>query len=115
MSGQGFQVTAFSTLQDLRKRLADDYPISSIVKELLQNAEAACSKTDGAGRLDFAWVAGVAGGRAPVAEGAGDRSTIGRFGRGLKSVFHLGEAFFYASSTADAENPGGHPDNVVSI
>ena len=58
---------------------------------------------------------GVAGGRAPAAEGAGDRSTIGRFGRGLKSVFHLGEAFLSASSTADAENPGGHPDNVVSI
>ncbi len=139
--GRTIQATAPSTLNDLKQRLGHDYPLSSIVKELLQNAEDACSKHAGAGRLDFAWAAGLPGADHPLFAGpglvvvndgpftaadcealssyglnhkAGDRSTIGRFGLGLKSVFHLGEAFFYASSTPDGNNRGGHLDDVVS-
>ena len=139
--GQTIQATAQSTLRDLKQRLVDHYPRGSIVKELLQNAEDACSKHAGAGRLDFAWTAALPGADHPLLRGpglvvvndgpftagdceamgsyglnhkAGDRSTIGRFGLGLKSVFHLGEAFFYASSTPDGKNPGGHLDEVVS-
>ena len=54
---------------------------------------------------------------------AADRSSIGKFGLGLKSVFHLGEAFFYLAGTgencsdADILNPwssltanGLHPE-----
>jgi len=68
---QGMRPSPESTLRDLKQRLVDHYPLSSIVKELLQNAEDACSKTAGAGRLDFAWVAGLPGAEHPLLKGPG--------------------------------------------
>jgi hypothetical protein len=102
-------------LQDnLRNRYENGFPV---LKELVQNADDA-----GASFLRFGWSAGIAEAKHPLLRGpgifavndgsfrpddarairclglnakAGDRSSIGKFGLGLKSVFHLCEAFFY--------------------
>ena len=91
--------------------------IFPIVKELIQNAEDAPAK-----RLLVAWDNGIPDANHPLLQGPGllaindggfdasngrairemglssksaDSSTIGKFGLGMKSVFHLGEVFFF--------------------
>ena len=44
---------------------------------------------------------------------AADRTSIGKFGLGLKSVFHLCEAFFYLSSTLPGEGETAELFNSV--
>ena len=96
--------------------------IFPIVKELVQNAEDA-----GAPRLLVAWHGGLANAGHPLLRGPGlvaindgifdagngrairemglsskaaDASSIGKFGLGMKSVFHLGEVFFFVAVDA---------------
>lgn len=93
--------------------------IFPIVKELIQNAEDAPAK-----RLLLAWVPGLPRAEHPLLRGpsllainngkfepangrairemglsskAADASTIGKFGLGMKSVFHLAEVFFFVA------------------
>ena len=121
----GFEHSCLTDIQrirnDLRDRYKEGYPI---IKELLQNAddaEASC--------LHFGWFPGFPDIAHPLLKGpaffvvndgefkpedqrgirqfgisakASNQSTIGKFGLGLKSVFHLCEAFFYCWSEQDA-------------
>ena len=112
-------------IKQLRQLLQDRYTWDgdgfTILKELIQNANDA-----GATQLDFGWVPAMGvcdthpllGGAALFAvndgpfqlsdarnitrlgssSNAGLASTAGRFGLGLKSIFHLCEAFFYLAS-----------------
>jgi len=112
-------------IKQLRQLLQDRYTWDgdgfSILKELIQNANDA-----GATQLDLGWVPGVGdcdphpllGGPALFAANdgpfqpsdarnitrlgsnskAGEATAAGRFGLGLKSAFHLCEAFFYLAS-----------------
>jgi hypothetical protein len=116
----GIVHTAFDTIEDLRRNLRDRYKdCHSVLKELLQNADDA-----GATELHIAWLPGLPGAEHRLLQGpllviandgpftyrdsyaihlAGtgskghDETKIGKFGLGLKSVFHLCEAFFYIS------------------
>lgn len=127
----GLHVNARGLIQQLKNNLIDRYPRDSILKELLQNADDARAT-----RLEFGWSSGFAGAEHPLLRGpalfavndgpfekqdaeairsfglnykAADRGTIGKFGLGLKSVFHLCEAFFFLASpelnSAAAVNP----------
>lgn len=119
-------------IKQLRQLLQDRYTWDgdgfSILKELIQNANDA-----GATRLDLGWIPAGTGeavhpllGSAAlfaVNDGpfhpsdasnitrlgsnskAGESTTAGRFGLGLKSVFHLCEAFFYLASSCNSEEP----------
>ena len=105
---------------DLRDRNQEGYPI---IKELLQNADDA-----EASFLHLGWFPGFSRSAHPLLTGpalfvvnngkftatdqkgirtigistkASDATTIGKFGLGLKSVFHLCEAFFYLWSEHD--------------
>src|ERR1700674_178968 len=108
--------------QNLKDRYVHGFPI---LKELLQNAE-----DSRATRVEFAWTPGIENADHPLLRGPGlvavndgsfsatDReairqmglsdklregASIGKFGLGLKSVFHWCEAFFYvAKGTGDA-------------
>ena len=118
------------SVSDIRRLLIKDYPVSSIFKELIQNADDARAQ-----QLHFGWIADWPEGihpllRQPVllalndgpfskrdeksilrlglSGKASDVGTIGTFGLGMKSVFHLCEGFFYACS-ADQEARDGSP------
>lgn len=119
----GIVHTAYDTIEDLRRNLRDRYKdCYAVLKELLQNADDA-----GATELHISWVEGVSEAEHPLLCGpmllivnngpfsyrdsfaihlAGtgskghEEGKIGKFGLGLKSVFHLCEAFFYASDPA---------------
>src|SRR4051794_29941666 len=109
------------TIEGLRQTIGDRYKTGyAVVKELIQNADDAEAQ-----RLDLACVSGFAAAVHPLLRGpcvvvlnngafsptnaisihrftssdkSADVSRIGRFGLGLKSVYHLCEAFFYLSS-----------------
>ena len=120
-NARGLETNPLALIQHLRHNLIDRYPRDSISKELLQNAEDAR-----AAALHLGWTQGLSPARHPLLHGpalfalndgpfsardaeaicqfglnykAVDRTSIGKFGLGLKSVFHLCEAFFYLSST----------------
>lgn len=103
---------------NLRDRYRDQF---SILKELVQNADDA-----GAHNLRFGLVPGDTGNAHPLLRGpglvavndgpftdsdframcsfglnskAGDVATIGKYGLGMKSVFHLGEALFFIAES----------------
>jgi len=123
----GFEHTANDTIEDLRRNLRDRYKdCHAVLKELIQNADDAF-----AGELHLAWVPGVPNARNKLLRGpqllivnngrftfkdsyaihlagagskGNDEGKIGKFGLGLKSVFHLCEAYFYLSDReGDAE------------
>lgn len=123
MSSYGYQSDHINLIADnLRDRYESGFPI---LKELIQNADDA-----GAKRLVFGLHPGFKGKRDhPLLQGtglwvfndgrfkkederairsfglnskAGEAGAIGKFGLGMKSVFHLCEAFFYIAS--DGEN-----------
>lgn len=131
--------------ENLREgRYAQTDGISGIVKELLQNAEDAKAERlllcvseglEDAGHplLREPSLLAINNGRFQPSDGrairriglntkAGDAGSIGKFGLGLKSVFYLGEVFFFVAQDnseiidADIRNPwsdengGLHPD-----
>lgn len=124
----GLRHTAFDTIEDLRRNLRDRYKdCHAVLKELIQNADDA-----GATQLHIAWVKSIPGADHPLLHGplllilnnakftfldsyaihlAGtgskghEEGKIGKFGLGLKSVFHLCEAFFYFSDRGGDVEP----------
>jgi hypothetical protein len=115
-------------LQDLlRNRYRSRY---DIIKELIQNADDAKAT-----EIHLGGSKGLPEARHPLLQGpavfaannglftaqnanairrlglnakANDPGAIGKFGLGLKSVFHICEAFFYASSAGYSVEGGGH-------
>src|SRR5258706_15485917 len=113
----GFKHDPLADISELAQVLRDQYDAASIPKELIQNADDADAK-----RLHLTWAAGWSNHRHPLlrvpalvvlndgifkeqdaeaiqylrlgAKG-GDSRAIGKFGLGLKSVFHLTEVFLY--------------------
>src|SRR5579884_2295805 len=125
-NARGLETNPLALIQHLRHNLIDRYPRDSISKELLQNAEDARASL-----VHFGLSPGLPAAHHPLLHGpalfalnngafsaqdaeaicqfglnykAVDRTSIGKFGLGLKSVFHLCEAFFYLSSTVPQEN-----------
>jgi hypothetical protein len=134
MPGKGSAHSVASDIQNIRKIL-DDYEFGfPIIKELIQNADDA-----GASNLDIGWFHGFPDSKHPLMRGPllfagndgtftpsnanalknlglsdkpGNDAAVGKFGVGLKSLFHLCEAFFYlgaehngAQSFGDIYNP----------
>ncbi len=121
------EVDSLGVINLIGSNLIDRYPPRSILKELLQNADDA-----GARKVVVGWTPGLGGKlahqllRGPalfiVNDGKfteedaqaicrfgqnhkfGEKVVIGKFGLGLKSVFHLCEAFFYLSSTRPGQS-----------
>src|SRR6266498_1699410 len=125
---KGLRHDPLADIELIRQNLKDRYPDGfPILKELLQNAEDA-----EATHVEFAWTQGLEDAKHPLLRGPGlvavnngefqetDReairqmglsdklrqgASIGKFGLGLKSVFHLCEAFFYVVRTPQSEMP----------
>lgn len=119
-SSTGFEHDALSDIAEIKGIVRDQYDAQSIVKELVQNADDA-----GARELHLALLTGAAEAKHPLLSAPGlvvlnngefaekdergirrirvgskgaDLKSIGKFGLGLKSIFHLCEAFFYFAS-----------------
>ena len=126
----GFEFTSENIIIGIRNNLhfwyKSDY---AVIKELIQNADDA-----GARRLELGWVPGFPSATHPLLRGpavfvlndglfdhtharaihqfavgskGADKTKIGKFGLGLKSVFHLCEAFIYLSNDAAADASDG--------
>lgn len=107
-------------IQQLRRILHDQYSFSSIIKELIQNADDARAQ-----EFHLGWIPNWPANTHPLLTGptllclndgefrkadskaicrldegakGADTGTIGKYGLGMKSVFHLCEGFFYAAS-----------------
>lgn len=147
---KGFHSSYAAFIRQIRENLREgrygqDRDCFGILKELVQNADDAAAR-----RVQIGVSAPVLDARHPLLRAPGlfaindgvftpsdaeaircfslnakaaDRSAIGKFGLGLKSVFHLGEAFFFLADgggdyrVADVLNPwssatgtGLHPD-----
>jgi len=121
-------------IQELRRILRDQYSVSSILKELVQNADDAGAQALHFGTIE-SWPEGIhplltgptlmvlndgefrlldREGITRLDEGAkgGDSGAIGKYGLGMKSLFHLCEGIFYAAS---ANQPGAEGDPLVSL
>jgi hypothetical protein len=127
----GFTVNNANLINQLRRNIKDNYKAGfPIIKELIQNAD------DGeATSVTIGWSIGIPDNPHPlfqtpgvfvtnngkfddrdergiksigVSVKSGDEGTIGKFGLGLKSIFHLGEAFLYIAQQPDGGN--GAPD-----
>ena len=124
MKVEGFR---FNPIPQFRRLLKVDYPLSSIFKELIQNADDA-----GARQVHFGWMSDWPQNAHPLLHGptlfaindgkfthedrksicsfsesakGNDIGSIGSFGLGMKSVFNLCEALFYiASPNQEASN-----------
>src|SRR4051812_40916490 len=117
MQSRGLETSPRALIQQLRANLTDRYRRHAILKELVQNADDA-----GASVLSLGWSAGIGAAEHPLLSApalfaindgpfnekdaeaichfglnhkAAEAASIGKFGFGLKSVFHLCEAFFY--------------------
>lgn len=117
-------------VQQLRRILHDQYSFGSIVKELIQNADDARASA-----FHLGWVPSWPSDTHPLLTGptllclndgefrkadakaicrldegakGADAGTIGKYGLGMKSVFHLCEGFFYAASP-DQPAAAGRP------
>jgi len=130
------RVTVTSIIKQISQNLRDRYKSGfPIIKELIQNADDAF-----ASRIDLILVQGGVDAPHPLLRGpalvvinngefteehgqainsigysskTGNQYAIGRYGLGLKSVFHLCEAFFFISSldrTLHIINPWAEPD-----
>jgi hypothetical protein len=124
MQSRGLETSPRALIQQLRANLTDRYRRHAILKELVQNADDAAASF-----LSLGWSAGIPDAEHPLLRGpalfalndgpfdardaeaichfglnhkAADSASIGKFGLGLKSVFHLCEAFFYFSSKEDS-------------
>ena len=135
----GFDQNVLRDINHL-KEILQRYEGRSWFKEVVQNADDA-----EATRLDLGWVSHLRGVSHPLLRGgpaifvlnngpftardavaihqlglsdkASDRSSIGRFGLGLKSLFHWCEAYFYLSSGhssfAEAGDTADYPPNAL--
>ena len=129
----GYEQSIASQINQLRDVL-QRYHGFAVIRELLQNADDA-----GASRLDIGWVRSLAGAKHVLLSGgpacfvlndgkftasnarsiaqlglsdkAGEHGRIGKFGLGLKSIHHLGEVYFYLSSSTF--NGGTYKPNDV--
>lgn len=120
----GFTVDPEAVIRLIQGNLLDRYPAEAILKELIQNADDAKATTveigfapEGLPSATHPLLKGPAvyvWNNAPLTEidarnvrkfGSnakyGEKTTVGKFGLGLKSVFHLCEAFFFLSSEAE--------------
>jgi hypothetical protein len=128
-------------VENLRSLLRDQYDPRSVFKELVQNADDANSQDAHASVLHLAQHNGwpdhsnsllrvpallvlnngpflvkdaIAFNKIGIGSKSGDDFAIGKFGRGLKSIFHLCEAFFYFGSAdqvgLQGAEYGGHPN-----
>jgi hypothetical protein len=121
-------------IQELRRILRDQYSVDSILKELVQNADDAGARKFHLSTFE-GWRRGIhplligpallvlndgefreidKEGISRLDEGAkgGDSGAIGKYGLGMKSLFHLCEGVFYAAS-ANQAGSGGDP--LVSL
>ncbi|QDZ39824.1 hypothetical protein FRE64_07640 [Euhalothece natronophila Z-M001] len=120
-------------IKDLRDSLLDNYPPQAILKELIQNAEDANStcfdygwsrgikdakhpllKSSGIFILDNGKFTLEDADNIRYFKGSGkhkedksEQDFIGKFGLGLKSVFHICEAFFYISNWTKKQDENG--------
>lgn len=124
---------------NLSDRYLSGFPV---IKELIQNTDDAKAT-----QLDFGLVAGIEGAEHPLLKGPGlflinngefkesdargirsfglnskadDSGSIGKFGLGMKSVFHFCEAFFFLATDGDKNyfeilNPWSGPDPENSL
>lgn len=125
--GKGFRHDPLADINLLRQNLHDRYRGGfPIVKELIQNADDA-----GATRVEIGWTHGIPGDDHPLLVGPGllvvnngdftevdqnaicqislsdkarQKSSIGKFGLGLKSIFHWCEAFFFLAQNEHFPN-----------
>lgn len=131
-----FDRPPLTDIAEIQRILRDQYVTASILKELVQNADDA-----GARRLHLGLVPGQIEATHPllrspaivalndgqftakdakairclgVGSKGSDRQAIGRFGLGLKSVFHLCEAFFYAASPNQEASEGQLTVNFIN-
>jgi len=123
---KGFEADAFTNVNQIRNSLRDQYHRGlPVLKELIQNADDAK-----ACEMHLGWASGLPGARHPFFQGPGifaindggldrgdekgirklglstkgaESDAIGKFGLGLKSVFHICEVLFYVA----ASNEGG--------
>lgn len=123
-----------AVLNIIRENLNDRYHKGfPILKELVQNADDA-----GATQLHFGWVNALVGVEHPLLGGpalfvvndgaftatdgeaidciglsskTGNKVAVGKFGLGLKSIFHICEAFFYVAIDNDTGQRVGHVVN----
>lgn len=130
----GFSTDPAAHINQLKQLLGHSYRNGfPIIKELVQNADDACATT-----LDICWWASATDDAHPLLRGpalivrndgpflpkdlrairhfmlsgkATDRQAIGKFGLGLKSIFHLCEAFFLLTS----ENEVSPPEHIRGL
>ncbi len=125
-------------INELRSLLSDRYSRTTVLKEWLQNADDAGARTVLVASVETppgcTHELLAAGSPAVVVlnngkfdendslairqfglnNKSGDGAAIGKFGLGLKSVFHLCEAFFFLSPKSPADDPDGVFNNLVS-
>lgn len=122
----GFDVGIINIIADnLRDRYKSGFPV---LKEIIQNADDAAASAGRNVQLDFGFTKGLHGTEHPLLQGpalfflnngsfteqdakavrsfglnskAADSGAIGKFGLGMKSVFHLCEAFFWFAEDGD--------------
>ena len=127
MAKQGFINDPLANINLLRDTLHDRYHSGfPIIKELVQNADDAKASL-----LRLVWTDGLVGADHPLLTGpalavindgafsdedaeairrmginykAADRGSVGKFGLGLKSIFHLCETFFFLAGGTDASH-----------
>jgi len=119
-SGKGFWHSPIAYISQIKSLLQDRYQGGfPVLKEIIQNADDAKAT-----HLDIGWSEGISSTSHPLLKGPAlffindgkfessdaknitmmglssksGKTSIGKFGLGLKSVFHLCEAFFYLSS-----------------
>ena len=124
----GFEVGIINLIADnLRDRYKNGFPI---LKEIIQNADDAASHVGRTVQLDFGLSKGIPDAEHHLLRGPGifflnngsfteqdaraiksfglnskasDNAAIGKFGLGMKSVFHFCEAFFWLAKDGEAK------------
>ena len=132
----GFNQDPIQFVNLIRDNLGDRYLSGfPVIKELIQNTDDAKAT-----QLDFGLVDGIAGAEHPLLQSpglflinngefkksdakgirsfglnskAGDNSSIGKFGLGMKSVFHFCEAFFATKKQKTTTNCHCHLGRTV--